>query len=76
MRKTKIVPWPNEWETLYSLEEKHLKEIFKDEMLGIYHIGSTSIPVVGYAKPTIDILISVKDIEMIDEYNEKMCLQG
>lgn len=53
-----------------------LKEVFKDELVDIFHIGSTSIPPVGYAKPVIDILIVVKDIETVDLYNDKMKAKG
>ena len=38
----------------------------------IFHIGSTSIQTIGYAKPIIDILIVVKDIAKVDYFNEKM----
>jgi GrpB-like predicted nucleotidyltransferase (UPF0157 family) len=72
VRKTKILPWTKEWEKLYSQEEKKLKEVFKDQLLDIFHIGSTSIPTIGYAKPIIDILIVVKDIEIVDVFNRKM----
>lgn len=72
MRKTKILPWTPEWRALYHQEEKILKEVFKDELVNIFHIGSTSIPPVGYAKPVIDILIAVKDIKTVDLYNDKL----
>jgi GrpB-like predicted nucleotidyltransferase (UPF0157 family) len=72
MRKTNILPWTKDWEISYSHEEKILKEIFKDEWVDIFHIGSTSIPAIGYAKPIIDILIAVKDIEKVDLYNEEL----
>ena len=72
MRKTNILPWTPEWEKLYHREEKVLKEIFTNELLGIFHIGSTSIPPVGYAKPIIDILMVVKNIESVDLYNDQM----
>lgn len=72
MRKTTILPWTAEWGMLYHQEEKILKEVFKDEVVNIFHIGSTSIPPVGYAKPVIDILIAVKDIEDVDLHNDKM----
>ncbi|KZN97945.1 MAG: GrpB family protein [Bacillaceae bacterium] len=72
MRKTIILPWTEEWEKSYKKEAKILKAIFKDEIVDIFHIGSTSIPTIGYAKPIIDILIVVKDIEKVDLYNGKM----
>ncbi|MGN7478550.1 GrpB family protein [Solibacillus silvestris] len=63
MRKTIILPWTEDWGKQYYKEEKILKHTFKNEIIGIYHIGSTSIPTIGFAKPIIDILIVVKNIE-------------
>ncbi|MFB7138482.1 GrpB family protein [Gottfriedia sp. NPDC056225] len=74
MRKTCIVPWTKEWEESYRKEAVILKAIFKDELVDIYHIGSTSIQSIGFAKPIIDILIVVRNIELIDSYNRKMML--
>jgi len=68
--------WTEEWEISYKKEEKLLKEVFKDELIDIFHIGSTSIPTVGYAKPIIDILIVVKDIEKINLFNNEMSSLG
>ncbi|KGR79033.1 GrpB family protein [Ureibacillus manganicus] len=72
MRKTKICPWTEDWGKAYSQEEKLLKEILKDELVHIFHIGSTSVPTIGYAKPIIDILAVVKDIERIDLFNKEL----
>ncbi|MCM3729835.1 GrpB family protein [Neobacillus cucumis] len=76
MRKTEILPWTEDWVKQYYKEESILKEIFKDELLGIYHIGSTSVPTIGFAKPIVDILIIVKDIEKVHLYNDKMSSIG
>lgn len=76
MRKTEILPWTEEWADQYYQEELILKEIFKSEWIGIFHIGSTSVPEIGFAKPIIDILIVVKDIKNIDPYNEAMSSIG
>ncbi|GAE32713.1 GrpB family protein [Halalkalibacter hemicellulosilyticus] len=76
MRKTNILPWTKDWEKAYSEEEKLLKEIFKDELVDIFHIGSTSVQAIGYAKPIIDILVVAKDIEKIDLYNEELIKEG
>jgi 8-oxo-dGTP diphosphatase len=72
VRKTIILPWTAEWGKLYLAEEKVLKEVFIDELIAIFHIGSTSIPQVGYAKPIIDILIIVKNIDTVDLYDDLM----
>jgi GrpB-like predicted nucleotidyltransferase (UPF0157 family) len=72
LRRTKIHPWTEEWGKVYSHEEKLLKGILKDEIVDIFHIGSTSVPAVGYAKPIIDILIVVKNIEKIDLFNGEL----
>lgn len=76
MRKTEIAPWTVTWRALYSREEVLLKSIFSNELIEIHHIGSTSVPQIGFAKPIIDILIVVKDIIKVDEYNEHMILEG
>ncbi|MFY0521124.1 GrpB family protein [Lysinibacillus sp. UGB7] len=72
MRKTEIVPWTKNWEESYNQEAKILKEIFRNELLEIFHIGSTAVQCIGYAKPIIDILIVVKKIENVDVYADKM----
>lgn len=76
MRKTEIRPWTEQWIKKYEEEEILLKQIFKKDLHAIYHIGSTSIPTIGYAKPIIDILIVVKDINKIDFYNGAMISKG
>ncbi|MCK0473183.1 GrpB family protein [Alkalihalobacillus sp. APA_J-10(15)] len=35
-----------------------MKEVFKEELVDIFHIGSTSIPAIGFAKPIIDMLLA------------------
>lgn len=76
MRRTEIAPWTENWFELYRKEEVLLKSIFSNDLLDIHHIGSTSVPQIGFAKPIIDILIVVKDIIMVDEYNDQMILLG
>ncbi|GGI11868.1 GrpB family protein [Gottfriedia solisilvae] len=76
MRKTNIVPWTAEWEISYQNEAEILRDILNDELIDIYHIGSTSVKSIGFAKPIIDILIVVNNIELIDQYNVKLGLLG
>ena len=77
MRKTEILAWTEDWEKRYLVEESLLREVFKEEdLVHIFHIGSTSIPTIGYAKPIIDILIVVKNINKVDLYNSEMASLG
>ena len=69
-RKTvKLVQHNPQWKKLFKVEEKRLKEGFRDWILGydveIKHIGSTAIPGIN-AKPIIDILIGVKSKDKED----------
>ena len=45
--------------------------IFGQEIVAIHHIGSTAIPTVK-AKPIVDMLVEVRDIEKIDDFNATM----
>ncbi|MGN1386985.1 MAG: GrpB family protein [Bacillus sp. (in: firmicutes)] len=71
MRKVEVVPHREEWAELFIEESEKLKEVYGDEIIDIYHIGSTSIPTI-HAKPVIDLMVEVADIERIDGYNEQM----
>ena len=72
MRKTEIAAWTEEWGKQYLIEKSLLEAVFKDNLVHIFHIGSTSIPTIGYAKPIIDILIVVNNIDKVDLYNNQM----
>lgn len=70
-RKVEVVPYDNRWPARYDEESGRLRKIFDAEIISIHHIGSTSIPRL-FAKPIIDIMIEVRDISKIDDYNHKM----
>ena len=76
MRRTEMAPWTEKWLDLYRQEEILLRSIFKNELLEIHHIGSTAVPQIGFAKPVIDILIVVRQIDKVDGYNEPMIRNG
>lgn len=59
------------WAKDFKDEAKRIKAIFGGEMVEIYHFGSTSVPGIK-AKPIIDIMPLVKDIEIIDLFNHEM----
>lgn len=55
-----IEPYNPQWEILYSQEVKNLKSIFKDNVLGCEHYGSTAVAHM-WAKPIIGILLGLPD---------------
>lgn len=66
-----ILPHNPEWATLYEQEKEKLKQIFDSNLLGIEHIGSTSIPGLP-AKPIIDIMVLIDSHENAEKYISKL----
>lgn len=60
-----VVPYDHEWVNIYNAESEILKKEFGDELLGIEHIGSTSVPGLP-AKPIIDIMMLVANSDVAD----------
>ena len=54
------------WKNEYLEEEKLLKEVLGDRIVSIHHVGSTAVKGLK-AKPIIDILMVVKDLDIILE---------
>ncbi|SKB02502.1 GrpB domain, predicted nucleotidyltransferase, UPF0157 family [Sporosarcina newyorkensis] len=66
-----VTNYDENWVKLFKMEAEKIKEILKEEIIEIHHIGSTAVPGLK-SKPIIDIMPIVKDIENINKYNEKM----
>lgn len=66
-----VVPYNPIWKEKYCEEAEKIYCALKDEVEAIHHMGSTSIPGIC-AKPIIDILVEVKKISRVDNYNSKM----
>ncbi|WP_289142565.1 GrpB family protein [uncultured Brevibacillus sp.] len=59
------------WKPMFREEAQKIINIFADEILSIHHIGSTSVPELS-GQSIIDIMLVVKDIAIIDSFNEQM----
>lgn len=70
-RRLGVVSYNPNWKDMYKEESGKIKNILNDIIIDIHHIGSTAIPGIK-AKPVIDILVEVKNIEEVDKYNHKM----
>lgn len=76
MRKTIVQHWTKDWEAAFLTEMRMLVPLMHNQLVDIFHIGSTSIPTIGYAKPIIDILLIVKDINKEELFHEELALLG
>lgn len=74
-REITISKYDPSWGEKFRLESPKLAKIFGDQAVGIFHIGSTSVPGLA-AKPIIDILVRVKDIQRVDDFNAAMIELG
>jgi len=70
-RRVEVVSYNSNWKEMYKEESEKIKNILNDIIIDSHHIGSTAIPGIK-AKPVIDILVEVKNIEEVDQYNYKM----
>ena len=70
-RIVEVLPYNPIWQQKFKEEAKKIEKIFKEIFVDIHHIGSTAIPLVK-AKPIIDIMVEVKDINKVDSYNKQM----
>ncbi len=63
------------WKEQFEAEAKLIKNVFGSQMIGLHHIGSTAIPGIK-AKPIIDLLGEVKDIQTVPSFNKQMSVIG
>ncbi len=70
-----LAKYDDKWVEIFEHTAKQLKNIFGPELIEIHHIGSTSIPGM-LAKPQIDILMEVKDLDQIEKYYSEMERSG
>jgi GrpB-like predicted nucleotidyltransferase (UPF0157 family) len=75
MRKVEVVSYSIEWPARFEEESHRIRSIFGSEIIAIHHIGSTAVPNLS-AKPVIDIMPVVKNIERVDDYNHAMINLG
>lgn len=70
-RKYEVIQYDPKWPETFAELAKALKGIFLDEAISIEHIGSTSVPNLS-GKPTIDILVTVSEIEISNKLSDKI----
>ncbi len=74
-RKYRVEPYQKNWVNRFEEIKSKLKGVFKDKVISLEHIGSTSIPGMS-AKPVIDVLIVVEDIDSFEKETREMEKMG
>lgn len=69
--KVRLSDYDKNWVQMFEDEAQLLKELFGHEVINFEHFGSTAIPGMK-AKPVIDMMCIVNDIEKIDTFNNQM----
>jgi GrpB-like predicted nucleotidyltransferase (UPF0157 family) len=69
--KVRLTEFSEKWAQMFKGEAQFLETIFGDEIIRFEHFGSTSVYGMK-AKPVIDMMCIVKNIEKVDPFNEQM----
>ena len=70
-----LEPHREEWEIMAQEMIHTLKDVLKDDVIDVQHIGSTAVKSIC-AKPIIDIVVGVKDFDKIVWHNEALAENG
>jgi len=71
VRVVVVTDYNSQWPDMFKIEVDKIQKIFGEELIAVHHIGSTSVPGLK-AKPIIDIMPLVRDIKVVDKFNDKM----
>jgi len=74
-RRIEVVPYDPGWPERFRREAEQLRTVFGSQVVAIHHVGSTAIPGIK-AKPIIDILVVVEDLDQVDRRNAEMAARG
>ncbi|GAB4283695.1 MAG: GrpB family protein [Oscillatoriaceae cyanobacterium] len=75
MKRVEVVSHNPQWADAFAVESQQIADALGENVVAIHHIGSTAIPMI-YAKPIIDLLVEVKDINQVNQQNYSMELLG
>ena len=70
-RQVELKTHDPEWIRQFEAETEQLTAVFQPNLVAIHHVGSTAVPGIK-AKPIIDIMVVVHNIDQVDAINESM----
>ena len=74
-RVIEVVDHDPGWKGQFEAEADIWRRLLGKDVVAIHHVGSTAIPGIC-AKPIIDLLVVVRDIERVDELDAEMVSRG
>lgn len=70
-RRIEVVEHDPKWKLQFEAEAENIALVLGDLVVALHHIGSTAIPGI-FAKPIIDMLLEVDQIDALDENTPEM----
>lgn len=70
-----IAPYDPAWPEKFEKEANMLRDLLGDLAVQIHHIGSTAVPGLA-AKPIIDILLEVSNLDALDDHSDGFLTLG
>jgi GrpB-like predicted nucleotidyltransferase (UPF0157 family) len=74
-RMIEVLPYDPTWPMIYRAEVVQVATVLGSNVVAAHHIGSTAVPGLA-AKPTIDILLVVRELETLDGRNHALAALG
>jgi|GEM_PF-492837 len=71
MERVLLAPHSPQWKQLFVKEERCIRAALLDVVVDVHHMGSTAVQDIC-AKPVVDILLSVRNIDELDAYDDAM----
>lgn len=70
-----VVPYSPQWPKFFEDAAKNIQNALGENCITVHHIGSTAVPELA-AKPVIDIMPVVRDIQLVDRVNHVLAQLG
>lgn len=70
MQHIVVTPFQSQWKEQYETEARAVRALLGEELIAIHHIGSTAVEGLA-AKPIIDILAVVRNLENAEAYDSR-----
>ena len=73
--QVRLSDYTPDWTQRFEEEARFLRSVFESEIVQLEHFGSTSVPGMK-AKPVIDMMVIMRDIQAVNARNEQMAQLG